>query len=305
MKAFITMAACCLLLCSCQNEETIQAEVGKNPYDVTDQPADFVQHNRFLLYRDYQTYLITAPTVADYLFNFQRKNKLQITAPEQSPTVLKRGIELLHETFLDFYPEAFKKKHLPYSILLAESIIYTAYETIRPEYRAYGANRFLALGGIKAGMESYDEAEKRRFKSEINAAYWIDYLRDTKKLFEIPESFALASGENVHSKGLGDLADNPLDYEDGVTTPEMPDYYKLGFISYAPLTTFYDEQYASWWIETPSVETDLRQWIGFVFSTPKVQREEILKKYPIMKTKYDILRKALLQCENFDINNLP
>lgn len=306
MKIIILIAFCCLtLLCSCGREESIHAELGKNPYDITDQPSDPVQHERYVLYRDYQTFLITEPSIADYQFNFQQKNKLLITAPEQSPVLLQQGIALLHEVFLDIYPESFKKKHMPYSLLLAESIIYTGYENIRPLYQAYGANRFLVMGGVKAGMETYDDTRKRIIKSEINAAYWIDYLRDTKKLFAIPDAFALVSGENVHGKALGDLPGNPLGYEDGVTTPNDPVYYKLGFISYSPLGTFYDETYDSWWIETPSIDTDHRQWIGFVFSTPKAEREAILEQYPMMKAKYDILREAILQCENFDINNLP
>ena len=70
-----------LMLCfSCSNERAIHAELEEPEYNVTDDASDPVQHQRFLFYQNYHTYLITNPEVKDYRFNFQTKNECLVSA---------------------------------------------------------------------------------------------------------------------------------------------------------------------------------------------------------------------------------
>ena len=128
MKANIYTTLLCgamLMLCfSCSNEKDIHAELEAPVYNVTDNSSDPVQHQRFLFYQDYKTYLITKPEVKDYRFNFQTKNNILMIAPTQSNDVLLGGVDMLKSLFLDVYSTDFKKKHLPFSIILADSIFY-------------------------------------------------------------------------------------------------------------------------------------------------------------------------------------
>ncbi|WP_257996300.1 hypothetical protein [Hoylesella timonensis] len=85
----------------------------------------------------------------------------------------------------------------------------------------------------------------------------------------------------------------------------MRERNKLADPNYNAAATFYDKEYKEWWIEVPDEETDKRQWVAFCFNTPKTQRDAIITKYPKMKQKYLLLKRAFANCEGFDIDRLP
>jgi hypothetical protein len=131
-----------LLFASCGSDDDIHADLVPPRFDVTDNPSDPVQHAKYEMYSKYQTYLITNPEIYDYKFNFQRKNNLSITAPNQDPAFLQKSIERFNEVFMNVYSEDFKKKYLPYSIILADKILFLGQDEGTPSYDAYAANRF-------------------------------------------------------------------------------------------------------------------------------------------------------------------
>ncbi|KXB79201.1 hypothetical protein HMPREF3034_02200 [Prevotella sp. DNF00663] len=306
MNTKYILSALCVALTlgtvSCSNDDNVTAEIEEPIYNVEDNTSDPIQHRKFEMYRDYKTYLITNPITRDYKYNFQKKNNLLITAPEQSPELIKKGIKMLDDMFLNHYSEEFKKKYMPFSILLADSIFFLGQETGRPYYHSYVANRFLALGGVRKEMGSYTEAQKRDFEGDINSRYWMDYLWEVKSAFSIPEAFSDVNREYFkkeagESKAFGKVTEE--------TQPDDLDYHTLGFISYNHRTTFYDKEWSSWWIELPDEDTDRRQWVAFIFSTPKAERDALIAKYSKMKEKYDILKEAFLKCDGYDIEKLP
>lgn len=305
MKANIYTTLLCgamLMLCfSCSNEKDIHAELEAPVYNVTDNSSDPVQHQRFQFYQDYKTYLITNPEVKDYRFNFQTKNNILMTAPTQSNDVLLGGVDMLKSLFLDVYSTDFKKKHLPFSIILADSIFYLGQDVGRPYYHSYASQRFLALGGIRREMATYSDSLKLAIKGDIHSRYWIDFLQGAKGVFSIPEEFEEIS-KSYYGKGVDYISDL------GNVTGRLPwqiDYHQLGFITYNHNTTFYDEAEGAWWIEVPNADVDKRQWVAFFFNTPKSQRDALIAAYPKMKAKYDILKEAFLKCEGFDVDQLP
>lgn len=288
-------------LAACNQEEKPVATLEDSLYHIEDSASDPVQHLRYTFFQKYQTYLITEPRTIDYQFNFQRKNNLRITPPEQSAQRIQAGAALLEEVFLQHYPEAFKQQNLPFSILLADSILFLGHMEKIPSYHAYATGRFLALAGIRPGMEQYTPQQKNDIRGDINSRYWVDYLGGYKNKFVVPEAFyQISEGYFAKSadaiKELGDVTD---------MQPDEIDFYPLGFTGYSPLTTFYDEQYEAWWIETPSPDMDLRLWVSFLFTTPKAERDRIIETYPLMKQKYDLLKEAFMQCDGFDIEQLP
>lgn len=293
------------VLTSCNSESDIHAELDESRYNVEDSQSDPVQHERHILFTKYKTYLITNPQTVDYKFNFQKKNNLLIKAPEQTPALLQRGIQRLHEMFLDVYPEEFKQKHLPFSIIIADDIQFLGMEDRTPSYHAYAANRFLAMGSVRPTMGAESDSLKRAIKGEIHSRYWIDYLGNETKVFTVPESFVNIS-KDYYKKEISELSNSPLGDVSGLL-PWQIDFHKLGFISYNHQTTFFDPDpdWGGWWIEAPDEDTDKRQWVAFIFSTPKKERIEIINSSELMKQKYDLLKAAFLACDNFDIDKLP
>lgn len=293
------------MISSCSSEDEIQAELEDPQYNVTDDASNPIQHERHELFAKYKTYLITNPQTIDYKFNFQKKNNLRITPPDQSQAMLQKGIARLHSMFLDTYSEEFKQKHLPFSIILADSILFLGMENTTPSYHAFAANRFLAIAGIRQDMGTESDSLMQAMKGDIHSRYWIDFLGGEKGVFSIPEAFDEVS-KDYYRKGISELASTPLGDVWGMLPWDI-DFHALGFISYNHIATFFDPDpdYGGWWIETPDEDTDRRQWVAFFFGTPKAQREQIVNSYPIMKEKYDILKQAFLKCENFDIDQLP
>ncbi len=291
-----------LILCfSCSNDNAIHADLEEPAYNVTDNTADPVQHQRFLFYQDYHTYLITNPEVKDYRYNFQTKNNILMIAPEQSNEVLSGGVDMLKNLFLNVYSTGFKKKYLPFSIILADSIFFLGQDVGRPYYHSFASQRFLALGDVRKEMSSYSDSLKLAIKGDIHSRYWIDFLQGAKGVFSIPESFEEIS-KNYYGKGVDYIADL------GNVTGKLPwqiNYHQLGFITYNHNTTFYDEAESEWWIEVPNADVDKRQWVAFFFNTPKRERDSLITAYPKMKQKYEILKEAFSKCDGFDIDQLP
>lgn len=306
IKVLLTIIACtACMLSSCSGQDDIHAELEDPQYNVTDNASDPIQHERHELFSKYKTYLITNPQTIDYKFNFQKKNNLRITPSDQSQAMLQKGIARLHSMFLDTYSEEFKQKHLPFSIILADSILFLGMENTTPSYHAYAANRFLAIAGIRQEMGTESDSLMQAMKGDIHSRYWIDFLGGEKGVFAIPETFDEVS-KDYYRKEVGELVSTPLGDVRG-SLPWDIDFHSLGFVSYNHITTFFDPDpdYGGWWIESPDEDADRRQWVAFIFGTPKAQREQIINSYPIMKEKYDILKQAFLKCENFDIDQLP
>lgn len=290
-----------ITLTGCDKEEHPIAELGTPMYHVQDDPSDPIQHLRYTLFESYRTYLITDPKTIDYQFNFERKNNLRITPPEQSTSMLEQGANMLEDVFLSHYPENFKEKNIPFSIILADSILFLGQEEKVPSYHSFASGRFLAMAGVRPEMKSYTEAQINEIRGDINSRYWVDYLGNHKGKFVVPESFSEVSAAFA-GKSVEEISE--LGNVSGLS-PEKIDYYTLGFTSYNPQTSFYDDKYEAWWIETPNSEADLRLWVSFLFKTPKAERTRIIDTYPLMKKKYEILKAAFRRCDGFDIELLP
>lgn len=291
---FLALFTFLLSALSCTKEKTNPAEIEKPYYNVTDDTSDPVQHEKAVLFNSYKTYLITNPTIRDYAYNFANKNKISIVAPEQSNENLLNGIKMLKETFLDLYPEDFKKKNLPFSIILSDTLRFTGIISIdgeippKPEYYAWSSTSFIAISGIRKNMGANPQERKDSIRGEINSHFWTGYLAAHKGLFTIPDSFYEISKDN-YGKTL---------FED----PATIDYYQYGFVGCNKLATIYDE-IDGWMTDLPREEMDLQMWVAFIFRTPKTKLQPILDANEKMAQKYEILR-DVFKASGYNIDNI-
>lgn len=282
------------MVLSCSKEKPLDAEPEQPYYDVTDNPSDPVQHEKAMLFQSYQTYLITNPTIRDFVYNFAHKNKISIVAPEQSRENIMNGISMLKENFLDLYSDDFKKKNLPFSIILADTLRYTGFVSIegeippKPEYYAYSSNYFLAMSGVRKDMGPNPQERKDSIRGEVNSYFWTGYLSANKGIFTVPDEFYQVS-KGSYGKTL---------YED----PAKIDYYQYGFVGNNKLSSLYDD-IDGWMTDLPKEELDLHMWVAFIFRTPKAKLQPILDANEKMAQKYAILKKAFSSC-GYDIDNI-
>ncbi|MBC5622310.1 MULTISPECIES: hypothetical protein [Butyricimonas] len=299
MERIRLMIICVLLLgfYACSNEDDIHAKVEDSWYNLEDDPSDPVQHYIYQFYQDYRTIIIKDPEVEDYRYNFKKRNNIKIVAPVQEAVLLQKGLDMVKDVFIDIYPDNFKKKYFPYSIIMADSVLFLGMEDQIPSYHAYASTNFVAIAGIRTEMNNYTDSDIREIRGEVNAKFWSDYLAAVKGVFVIPDDFY-----EVSKKFYGQ---SDWDW-DVVYTPDDVDWHEMGFISYDPGNTSYDDDpiLGGWWIQAPNKSIDVSQWLEFVFRVTPGERDMLLEKYPLMKKKYRILQEAIKGCDGFDISNL-
>lgn len=283
-----------LLLAGCNKEDDVHAELGDSWYDLKDDPSDPVQHYIYELYANTGVVLVVDPDIRDYRFNFTKKNNIRVVAPKQESDLLTQGIEFARKIFLDIYPDDFKKAYFPYNIILADSILFLGMEDQTPSYHAFASTNFVAIAGIRSGMENYTEEEISEIKSEVNGKFWNDYLAAVKGVFVFPEEFY-----GVSEEWYGKF------WMDG-ETPDDIDCHEMGFVDFDWGNTSYDDDpiWGGWWVQVPGKDLDRSQWMTFMFNSTATEREELFARYPLMKQKYEILKNAMKACGGFDISKV-
>ena len=299
MKQVRLMIICVVLFGfnACSTEDDIHAKVEDGWYNLEDDPSDPVQHYIYQFYRDYQTIIIKDPEVEDYRYNFRKRNNIRIVAPTQEAVLLEKGLDMVKDVFIDIYPDGFKKDYFPYSIIMADSILFLGMEDQIPSYHGFASTNFVAIAGIRSEMSGYTDSDVRKIRGEVNAKFWNDYLSAIKNVFVVPDDFY-----EVSKKFYGQ---SDWDW-DVVYTPDDVDWHEMGFISYDPGNTSFDDDpvWGGWWIQAPNKSIDISQWLEFVFGTTMEEREALLEEYPLMKKKYEILQGAMKKCGGFDISKL-
>ncbi len=232
----------------------------------------------------------------DYRYNFKRKNNIKVVAPVQEAALLTKGLDMVKDIFIEVYPESFKKKYFPYSIIMADSILFLGMEDQIPSYHSYASSNFVAIAGIRSKMNEYTDRDIRDIRGEVNAKFWNDYLSAIKNVFTVPDEFYEVSEEFY----------GETDWGWDIETPDDIDWHEMGFISYDPGNTSYDDDpdWGGWWIQAPNKSIDIMQWLEFIFSTTIQEREMLLETYPLMKKKYEILQETMKKYDGFDITKL-
>lgn len=306
--AILFCAAFALLLGSCEKEDALNVAPIESKYNLEDDPNDPVQHFIHETYRDYGIVVITNPTEEDYKYNFTNQNLLELVPPAQTPEVLQAGIEFLKENFLDLYDAGFKKKNMPFTILLAQSVINRAFGG-DALVDAYASSGMLIVSNIDENLSALTEEQKSQYKAAVNATFWSTYMGSVRHLFSVPNEFYTVSGGETGDGGdYGRfISEQRTTYDDNWDEVPNPDYelyktekywYSLGFAGVMDYYLYEDPDpewaaYDSYSYTMPSPTEDVSLWTEFIFMTPSDEMTTICQTYEKMQQKYDILKKAL------------
>lgn len=287
MKAFYIIPLFLLLFLGCHEEDNIKAELQTGKYDLTDDPNDPVQHFIYNLYQKSGVVLVTHPDTSDYVYNFHNPNPIHLIAPGQDKEVLQKSIQFISEVFFDLYDDDFKKNYFPFTVLLADKIQWWAFDEY-DLFNAYASTSFVAIANINDDLFTLDEATKRLYRGDINAALWCSYMfsRDTWKVrgafYEV-------------CQGLHGAPMDSYTVEDGIL--EAREY---GFISFDPMTSDMEDP-EDCYLNFPTMEMDVQLFIQFLFSSTREELDEFMEEYPLIEEKYKILRESIQESVNIDI----
>lgn len=304
--AVLFCTALALLFCSCEKEEALHVDPIEPKYNLEDDPNDPVQHFIYETYRDFGIVIITNPTEADYAYNFTNKNRLNLVAPPQDPEVIQAGLAFIKKNFLDLYSAEFKKKNMPFTLVMAQSIVNESHGG-SAAVDAYASSGMIAISNIDENIGSLSEEQAKAYKASINACFWSSYMGTVRNMFSVPEEFYQVSGGESGSEGdyskyisvqkyvlnwdTSEYEPNP-DYKD----PDPADWYKLGFVNVVDFTMTEDPDYPyydGYNYTTPNATEDLSLWTNFIFATSSSEIATMGQTYERIQQKYEILKKAL------------
>lgn len=170
MKKIILLIALLSGLTACYHEDELNVPDLSDKYGVLQDSSDPTQHFIYEFYQKYESVIIVNPTIADYKFNFNAENGIQITAPEQTQAVIDEGVDFLKKALIDLYPSDFLKKNLPFSIILAEKVQMDSYgETT--VLSSYASNSFIAISNITSALGSMSKSDFVKMRADLNANF--------------------------------------------------------------------------------------------------------------------------------------
>lgn len=278
---------------SCYEEADIHVDDLEARYNLEDDPSDPVQHYIYEFYQQYRTIILTKPTIYDYKFNFSQKNRIDITAPEQDKDLLYEGIQFIEDVFIDIYTPEFRKRYFPMLIIMADTIRDAGWGSTE-QRNSVSSTNFVAIGNIRKGfVSSLTSDEIVKMRADINGSFWADYMMKAKGWYTVDSAFYKVSADDYGKVVIGMFDD---------TTLEEIDFYEMGFISYDPEASWIEPGFTQ--VQNPREETDLSQWMRFIFEKTPAEMEEICAKYPKMKQKYEVLREGILAACDFDIGKI-
>ena len=178
--------------------------------------------------------------------------------------------------FIAYYPETFRQEYFPPYFLLAHTIR----NSPRTELYAHAkANTsFVALGKVRAEMDDFTPENLKESRDKLHISFWANYMGGINKL-TIDSKFFEASND-YYGKNMSDISGCDKDKDKRV------DIKKLGFWADSKredFVTCFNEPTA------PSRDLDLKLFVQKVTATSKNAMNRTLKKYPLLKQKYDIL----------------
>ena len=226
MKKIILLIALLSGLTACYHEDELNVPDLSDKYGVLQDSSDPTQHFIYEFYQKYESVIIVNPTIADYKFNFNAENGIQITAPEQTQAVIDEGVDFLKKALIDLYPSDFLKKNLPFSIILAEKVQMDSYgETT--VLSSYASNSFIAISNITSALGSMSKSDFVKMRADLNANFWAKYMSEVRGSFSIPDEFYELTETAAEDKEIYSGY-----YYMGYEAPSTIDFYKYGLISY-------------------------------------------------------------------------
>lgn len=281
MKRYIELfCIVALALSSCYKEDDIHAEPGTPKYTIEDS-NDPLDHARYEFMKNTGVYILYDFTNTDYWTLTENVECIWTLQADRS--VLTTAVcDYLPKVLFDYYDNAFKKQFFPLKILLAERIEEDSW--FDPEVYGYLCGRsFMAVGNITAETVNGSEEALRNARGELNGALWGDFLYGNKRI-TIPESF-FKMATQPYNKYLGREADDI-------------DIYELGYWRF-------DQSYLPSSKRTPANSSaDVHDFVLMMTTHTEAELNDMMEGYDILRRKYDLLRKAIIEQTGVDIQKI-
>ncbi len=139
-----------------------------------------LKHYVYEFYQKYGTVILHNPEVQDYKYNFLNPNNIIIVPPVQEEAVIRAGFELFDELFLSFYTDDFKKKYLPFTLQLGDTITSLSGKTT---YNSYCSRNLIALSNINSDISSMTDEKKKEISKEMHLNFWFYLPINGKKSY--------------------------------------------------------------------------------------------------------------------------
>lgn len=176
-----------VLFCSCAKDSALGPDVALERDYVLPQGKSPQADGRIVdLYEKYGSYFLYDFTLLDLNWN-QVANSTSYKLALGDPAYAGDMLDLLGEVWLQFYPEEFLKKNLPYRVFMADTIYQVLSYMDRPIECAKTGDNSLAFGYMNADTKKKTAAEKLALKNTVQMLFF-DLLQ-VRKAVSIPEEF--------------------------------------------------------------------------------------------------------------------
>lgn len=279
----------CLTALGCNNDDRIHADINEGLYPVITNPKNETEQFIYNFYSKYNCLIIPQPEPKHYKYNFTSINNKYVVKPEYSHELMGKAFEYIEYIFKD-YDDAFKKKYLPLTIQLADSICpYDTYQKpiVSELNLCFASSNLLMIGNInQVYFNSMTDETKRNTAIEILAHYWYRYLLAYRNCIPINKEFGTAIGKpNLYRIGLVSAL------KESVVLDLLAQW---GFAGYSP-SNYKRNQYC-----TPSETEDYELFFRLMLTNTEAQIREKYSKYPIFLKRYEMIQSAVKKGMNYE-----
>ena len=200
-------------------------------------------------------------------------------------------LDVMERIWLDFYPEDFLQKNLPYRILMADSIKQTyTYERSATYYKVYLTTNTLAIAGLNKDIVSLSGAVEKSFKNVLQQEF-LKHLINSGALVAPDEFYYVSDYSKKATAGV--------------------EARTRGFVPSIDMEESYGSVY-DWctYIVYGTTElsrtNDLRHYLMNMISHAETESNSwaTYLTYPLVKKKHDILKKYFLEEYGIDFQKI-
>ena len=161
-----------VLFCSCAKDSALGPDVSLERDYVLPQGKSPQADGRIVdLYEKYGSYFLYDFTLLDLNWN-QVANSTSYKLALGDPAYAGDMLDLLDEVWLQFYPEEFLKKNLPYRVFMADTIYQVLSYMDRPMECVKTGDNSLAFGYMNADTKKKTATEKLALKNTVQTLFF-------------------------------------------------------------------------------------------------------------------------------------
>jgi hypothetical protein len=190
-----------LLLCifiSCRKEASLLPGKAQDPYTLPqgNQPYD---DSIVAFYQKYGSYILYRFTEKDLVYDYS--SYLSVKGTPGNPAYIRHTLNYFKSQCLDFYPESFLKKTMPFKILLAAAIdTFSTEQVISPVTRSLtgfcSSGNMMAIGWADSTLLQQSPARLKQLRGFMHRSYMEQAVQSGA--MELPADFVKNTPEKYH-----------------------------------------------------------------------------------------------------------